>query len=349
MRSISAVVISWKFSNTSPVAGLMDWIGCSYRPPYLRANPSAQFLREPQVFTIVDRAGHHRRDSLIKRLLKNRQKLLSSGDFIAAATEGFRQRGKIRVAEVYEGRPSVALQLFPFDNAVTRILEDQRNKAGARPHRRLQFLGAHKKSPVTARRQHAPVGIEELGADRAWESNTHAGKAIGDDAGIRGSTLIHAGDPEFMSADIADEDIVVSEHLSQDADHALRFQRKGVVLSLRAELLLDYFSQRAGTPDRARVAARRAALGNPQQRFGDRTLNTHGHLIGSIHLSWRGIDVHDALVPPCVPACRRVLHEIVTRADDHIGAIEPAGCVVLLLETDGPQTQRVRVRKASFA
>jgi hypothetical protein len=87
---------------------------------------------------------------------------------------------------------------------------------------------------------------------------------------------------------------------------------------------LDNFSQRAGTPDRAGVAARRAALGNSHQRFSDRTLDTHGDLIGCIHLGGRRVDVHDALIAPRVPPCGRVFYEVVAGADDDIRAIEPA-------------------------
>src|SRR4030095_8674785 len=67
----------------------------------------------------------------------------------------------------------------------------------------------------------------------------------------------------------------------------------------------------------------RGALGDPHERFGDRALDAHGYLIGSIDLGRRRIDVDDTLVMPRVPSRRRVLHQIITDADDHIGPIEP--------------------------
>src|SRR5258708_29988103 len=92
----------------------------------LRTHPSAQSFSQPQIFAIVDRASHDSRHRLAERILEHRLKLLRRVDPITAATEGLCQRGKIRVAEINKGRPPVALKLFPFNDAVTGILEDER-------------------------------------------------------------------------------------------------------------------------------------------------------------------------------------------------------------------------------
>ena len=93
-------------------------------------------------------------------------------------------------------------------------------------------------------------------------------------------------------------------------------------------------------PESPRAEARSAIRG---QRLGDGTLDADGYLIRGIHLGRRRIDVHDAFVVARVPPRRRVLHEIVPDANDHIGPIEPARNIIMLLQTDRPQTQRMRV------
>src|SRR6266478_6321167 len=117
-----------------------------------RAHPGAQFLRQPQVFAVVHRAGHYGWDLLPECFLENGLKLLRCCDFIAPAAEGLREGGKIRIAEVDEGWPPVALQLLPFDDPISRIFEDERDKIRFCPHCRFQFLHTHKKSAVTADR-----------------------------------------------------------------------------------------------------------------------------------------------------------------------------------------------------
>src|SRR5882762_9764288 len=139
----------------------------------LRTHPSAQSFSQAQIFAIVDRASHDSRHRLAERILEHRLKILRRCNAITAAAEGLRQRGKIRVAEINEGRPPVTLKLFPLNDAVAGIFEDERDKINPSTHCRLEFLRAHEKAAVTAGRKHAPLGVNQLRADGAWKRDAH--------------------------------------------------------------------------------------------------------------------------------------------------------------------------------
>src|SRR5437764_8415445 len=119
-------------------------------PPYLWTHPSAQSFSQPQIFPIIDRASHDSRDRLAECVLEHRPKFLRRVDSITAAAEGLRQRGKIRIAEINEGRPPVTFELLPLNDAVAGIFEDEHDKINPHAHCRLELLRAHEKAAVAA-------------------------------------------------------------------------------------------------------------------------------------------------------------------------------------------------------
>ena len=122
---------------------------------------------------------------------------------------------------VHERRPPVPFQLIPLNDAVRRILEDERNNRRPHPHRRLKLLYVHQETSVAAGREDTPVGIQQLGANRTGECDSHAGKSVGDDAGVWTGAGVHPRDPEFVGAHIADQDIVATKNLTQIAHHSM--------------------------------------------------------------------------------------------------------------------------------
>src|SRR5438093_1327831 len=222
-RSVSFGVVSAKVSSTSPVVGLTDRMlmdaSCGASDG---AHESPQLLGEPHVLAVVDGTGDHRRDGLPEGILEDGPELCRGGDAIAAAAEGLRQRHEIGVAEVDEGGPPVASQLIPLDDPVGAVLEDDGHDRRPRPQRRLQLLHVHQEAAIAGRREDAPLGVEQLGADRAGECDAHAREAVRDDAGVRRRTWVQTRDPELVGADVAHQDVVVAERRAQLPYHALR-------------------------------------------------------------------------------------------------------------------------------
>ena len=195
---------------------------------------------------------------------------------------------------------------------------------------RFELLRVHHKAAVSGDRHHSPIRIQQLGSDRARQPDPHRGKAIRDNAGIRGEAWKHSGHPQLVGPHVADHDIIGRERRSQFADHMLRSHRPG---GPAGKLGLQPRHDRLPAPLSPSLVERRESRSDLIQR--QREIAEHADVDGivGIHLSRRHVHMHHVLVPIWVPEAGCVFHEVIAHGNHHIGLLEHGRRIVPHLET----------------
>ena len=143
-----------------------------------------------------------------------------------------------------------------------------------------------------------------------------------------------------MSPDVADDDVLRTEHLAKIRDDSLRFHRKRLIGAVLGELIDDRLSERLGQEflfGRRRVRQR-------GQGLLDATDHADFQHVVFIHLGRHRVDVDDFAVFVFVPEVGVVFDHVVPDTDDHIRTIKSAGHVVVGLKSHRTQAVRMRGR-----
>ena len=122
------------------------------------------------------------------------------------------------------------LLLLPFDEAVAGVLPDQGDEGHLLAHGGLQLLTVHHKTAVTADGQHLFVRVQQLGRKGTRNGKAHAGKAVGDQAGVGGVAVVVACDPHFVGTHIAHKDIFPAHDLAHIGKDAGRLHGAAVIV-----------------------------------------------------------------------------------------------------------------------
>ena len=87
-----------------------------------------QIFRKLCIFTVIHRAVDNTRDILAEGILQNRDQILRFLHTISFGMHAFCIFYKIRIGEIYETVLSEMIHLFPLDQSIAGIVEDQGDK-----------------------------------------------------------------------------------------------------------------------------------------------------------------------------------------------------------------------------
>ena len=135
---------------------------------------------------------------------------------------------------------SEVIHLFPFDQAVAGIGEDQCYDRCPLSQCRLIFLAVHHKSAIPGDCQHFFLRIDQLGRNGSRNSNSHGSKSIRNDTGIWFVAVVLSGDPHFMSTHIRDYNIIRTHEFPHIMQYFLGLHGKRSILRL-AFILCHHF------------------------------------------------------------------------------------------------------------
>ena len=231
-------------------------------------------------------------------------------------------------------------QLVPGDEPVLGVIPDQHHERRFHPQRRLDLLRVHHEARVAGDRDHFALGVRELGGDRARHRDSHRGKAVGDDAGVRPLGAIHARHPHLVRADVGDGDILRRQHFAQIPYDFLRLDREAVVGGVARAVVEDRLAQCLERRALLRFRLQR----NPAQARGDVAQGAHRDDVMRVDLGRQRVDVDDGLVSVRIPHVRVILDHVVAHADHDVGLVERKPRQVARLEADRAQRQLVRER-----
>ena len=231
-------------------------------------------------------------------------------------------------------------QLVPGDEPVLGVIPDQHHERRFHPQRRLDLLRIHHEARIAGDGDHLALGVGELGGDRSRHRDSHRGKAVGDDAGIRPLGAIHARHPHLVRADVGDRDILRREHFAQIPHDFLRLDRKAVVGSVARAVVEDRLADRFERRALLRLRFQR----DPAKGRRDVAQGAHRDDVMRVDLGRQRVDVNDRLVAIRIPHVRVILDHVVADADHDVGLVERKPRQVAGLEADGSQRQFVRER-----
>ena len=171
-------------------------------------------LRKLRILPIIHRAVNDNRYLLFKCFFQSRDQFFGTVDPISDGMHTFCEFYKIRVGKVYIEVFPIPVFLFPFDQAIAAIIKDQGYKRSSGAQGSLKFLAVHHKTAITSNRQYLFIRVDQLGCQCTRNSNSHGGKAIGNNTGIWLITVIMPCDPHFMGTYIRNNDIFFSHYLA---------------------------------------------------------------------------------------------------------------------------------------
>ena len=155
-----------------------------------------------RVFRVIHRTVDDHGNFLLEGLLQCWNQILGFLDPVSNGAHALCKFHKIRVGEVHIAVLMVLIHLFPLDQSIAGIVEDQGDKRSFSSQGSLELLTVHHEAAVTADGQDLLIRVDQSGTDSSWDGDAHGGEAIGDDAGIWFIALIVAGNPHFVRAHI---------------------------------------------------------------------------------------------------------------------------------------------------
>src|SRR5216683_5967957 len=127
---------------------------------------------------------------------------------------------EVGVGDPRAGRTAAGHVLFPRDQPIVVVVENDDREADAQALRRLEFLRVHEEPAVTHGGDDRSPRCREPCRDAAGERDTHRGETIADDAAVRAVSRKVARDPNLMAADIADQQPIVGQDAPDDVERA---------------------------------------------------------------------------------------------------------------------------------
>ena len=118
---------------------------------------------ELHVFFVVDGAVDDDRFILLEGLSQGRQEVFGLFDAVADGVEAFGQFYEVRIGEVDTFVMAVLHVLFPFDEAVAAVIEDEGDEVRSQAVSRFEFLDVHQEAGVAGDGQHFFIGVDEFG------------------------------------------------------------------------------------------------------------------------------------------------------------------------------------------
>lgn len=187
---------------------------------------------EFHVFIVVDGAVDDDWFVLLEGFFQGRQEVFGLGDAVADGVEAFGQFHEVRVGEVDVLVMAVLHVLFPFDQAIAAVAEDEGDEVRAQAVGRFKFLDVHQEAGVAGDGQDFLVRMDELGRDGAGNGDAHGGEAVGDEARIRFVAVVMAGDPDFVGTDVGNDDVVFAHDAAAVDEGFLRLDREGHIVGV---------------------------------------------------------------------------------------------------------------------
>lgn len=117
---------------------------------------------ELHVFFVVDGAVDDDRFILLEGLSQSRQEVFCFFDAVADGVEAFGQFYEVRIGEVDTFVMAVLHVLFPFDEAVAAVIEDEGYEVRSQAVSRFKFLDVHQEAGIAGDGQHFFVGVDEF-------------------------------------------------------------------------------------------------------------------------------------------------------------------------------------------
>ena len=119
--------------------------------------------RELHVFFVVDGAVDDDRFILLEGFFQGRQEIFRLFDAVADGVEAFGEFYEVRIGEVDAFVMAVLHILFPFDEAVAAVVEDEGDEVRAQAVGRFKFLDVHQEAGITSDSQDLFIGVDEFG------------------------------------------------------------------------------------------------------------------------------------------------------------------------------------------
>ncbi len=85
---------------------------------------------------------------------------------------------KIRVGEVHIAVLMVLIHLFPLDQSIAGIVEDQGDKRSFSSQGSLELLTVHHEAAVTADGQDLLIRVDQSGTDGSWDGDAMVAKPL---------------------------------------------------------------------------------------------------------------------------------------------------------------------------
>ena len=300
--------------------------------------------RELHVFAVVYGAVDNDRFIQGKSLFQCRQEVFGFCDAIADGSHTFREFDEIGIGKVNVAGMAVVHFLLPFDEPVTSVVENKRDEAGTQTMRRFKFLAVHHEAGIARDGEDFAIRMDEIGRDGARNGKTHCGEAVGNNTGVRLVTVVVAGRPYFVGADIRDDNVVGTHDFARVDEHFLRFHGKGRVMAVLFMLGNHFFA------DSERIIRFKEAgrlMHDPIERIRNIADDLNFRLVGLIDVGRQRIDMDDVGIA-AVPLVRCIFDDVVADADDKARVFEDFGLVVGHRDTDGPKRVGIIEGNGSF-
>ena len=244
-------------------------------------------------------------------------------------------------------RSAESVHLFPFDQTVGLIVEDERDERDTDAHGCLQFLRVHQETTIAADCQAVAFGIDKFRDESPRYRDAHGSEAVGNDARIRLIARIHPGYPHFVRTDIGDEDVVLGEDRTDVTQNLLRFHRKRFVVTVFCHPRENNLAQRVGGIGQV------LRLNSLRQQTREAVLNIAHHFdigdIGRIAFAGLRVNMDNLLIVSKIPETRMVFHNVVSDGNNQVCPVEPTGDKIARLQPDGKKGQRMRPGDAALA
>ena len=132
-----------------------------------------------------------------------------------AVTERIGELQPVGIAESEIRVLAELVVLLPGYEPVLVVGPDQHNDVAVEASRRFHVLGIHQEAGVARDRDDIAPGMHQLGGNRTGHRYTHAGKAVGNQAGVRLLAAKHTCHPHLVRADVADDDVLQVQRRAQ--------------------------------------------------------------------------------------------------------------------------------------
>ena len=246
--------------------------------------------------------------------------------------EAFGQFHEVRVGEVDVLVMAILHVLFPFDQAIAAVVEDEGDEICAQAVSRFKFLNVHQETGVAGDSQDFLIGMDEFGRNGTGDGNAHGGETVGDEAGVRFVAVVMTGNPDFIGADVGNDDIVLAHDAAAVDEGFLRFDREGHVVSV-AFVFVDHFLTEIEELFRFSQAG---GFGHDAfQRVGDVADDFDFRLVVLVDIGRHGVDVDDVGIGQ-MPFGRGIFDDVIADGDDQAGFFQHLGLIVVHGDADGP-------------
>ncbi len=157
---------------------------------------------------------------------------------------------QIRIGKRRGKSPAKTSLLIERNHPIAIIRPHDCHKCGTQTLRRFQLLRIHQEPTVAGHCHYLAIGVYQLRGNRARHGNTHRGQTIRHNQTIGTCRWEQRRQPEFVDADIGNQDILIIEGLSQLGHHPLGSKWKRLVRAVLRQQIEGIASMETIEPPR---------------------------------------------------------------------------------------------------